>query len=89
MRIKSGFILREVNGMQVAVAVGDRALEFNGIITLNDTGAFIWNCLEQETAKEEIVDKMLQAYDTDFETASAGVEKILLKLKDAGILDEE
>ncbi len=89
MRIKSGFILREVNGMQVAVAVGDRALEFNGIITLNDTGAFIWSCLEQETAKEEIVDKMLQAYDTDFETASAGVEKILLKLKDAGILDEE
>ncbi len=89
MKIKPGFILREVNGMQVAVAVGDRALEFNGIITLNDTGAFIWECLEKETTQEEITDKMLQAYDTDFETASAGVEKILLKLREAGILDEE
>ena len=47
MKIKDGFILREVAGSFVVVAVGKRAGEFNGVINLNQTSAFMWRMLEK------------------------------------------
>ena len=42
MKIKEGFILREVAGNYIVVAVGSAVKQFNGVITLNETGAFLW-----------------------------------------------
>ena len=89
MKIKSGFILREVNGSYIAVAVGERAQEFNGIINLNKTGAFIWECLENDTNEAEIVSKMMKVYDVDESTALSGARKIISVLSDAGIIENE
>jgi methyltransferase-like protein len=63
MKIKSGFILRDVAGKTFVVATGELSKSFKGMITLNETGKFIWNLLENDTTKEEIVDKMLEAYE--------------------------
>ena len=53
MKIKKGFILLEVAGSNVVVCV-DGELSFNGMITLNETGAFIWKQLEKELSNEDI-----------------------------------
>ena len=45
MKIKNGFILRNVSDAYVVVAVGEAAKDFNGMITLNETGAFLWKTL--------------------------------------------
>ena len=45
MKLKSGFILREIAGSSIIVPVGERVKEFNGVINLNDTGVFLWNIL--------------------------------------------
>ena len=42
MKIKQGFMLREVAGNYVVVAVGEASKKFNGVINLNESGAFIW-----------------------------------------------
>lgn len=63
MKIKSGFILRDVAGKTFVVATGELSKSFKGMITLNETGKFIWNLLENDTTKEEIVDKMLEVYE--------------------------
>ena len=47
MKIKDGFVLEEVGGDFLAVAVGDRATEFSAMVRLNGTGAFLWNLLSE------------------------------------------
>ena len=59
MKIKTGFIKRMVGGRNIAVAVGERCKDFDGMITLNDMAGFIWDCLESDTTTEEIVKKVL------------------------------
>ena len=63
MKIKSGFILRDVAGKTFVVATGELSKSFKGMITLNETGKFIWKLLENDITMEEIVDKMLEAYE--------------------------
>ncbi len=63
MKIKAGFILRDVAGKTFVVATGELSKNFKGMITLNETGKFIWKLLENDTTKEEIVDKMLEVYE--------------------------
>jgi len=46
MKVKEGYMLREVAGNSVVVAVGKATLDFNGLITLNSTGTFLWKLLE-------------------------------------------
>ena len=40
MKIKEGYLLREVAGSNIVVPIGEGELNFSGVITLNDVGAF-------------------------------------------------
>lgn len=88
MKIKTGFIKRTVGGRNIAVAVGERCKDFDGMITLNEMAGFIWDCLESDTTAEEIVKKILKEYDTDKEKATADVNAFIKTLRDAGLIDE-
>ena len=59
MKIKSGFILRDVGGKSFVVAVGDRSREFKGMITLNETGKIIWKTLEKESTVDDVVNALM------------------------------
>ena len=66
MKMKDGFLLRNVSDAYVVVAVGEAAKNFNGMITLNETGAFLWEALTEGCAdKKALVDKLLAEYDVD------------------------
>ena len=52
MKIRNGFMLRKVGGQNVVVAVGAASRDFNGIIKLNETGAFLWELLKSERTPE-------------------------------------
>ena len=45
MKIKKGFVKRNIAGSEIVVTVGKTAAEFNGMITLNESGAFFWDCM--------------------------------------------
>ena len=64
-----------------------RAEEFNGMIRLNPTGAFLWELLEKEAEKEELVAALLSEYEIDKETAETDVDRFLSILTDNGILE--
>ena len=87
MKLKPGFILREVAGSCVVVPTGAE-LNFNGMISLNETGKFIWQCLENDTDVDAIVAKIISEYDTDEATAKGAVEAFVQKLRSHGFLDE-
>ena len=81
MKLKDGFILRSVAGETVVVPTGDD-LDLNMMITLNETGKFLWEQLEKGTEEAELVAALLQEYDVDEQTATAHVTAFVKKLND-------
>lgn len=63
MKIREGFILRDVAGKTFVVATGELSKSFKGMITLNETGKYIWKLLENGAEKEEIVEAIMKDYD--------------------------
>ncbi len=86
MKLKSGFILREIAGNSIIVPVGERVKDFNGVINLNDTGVFLWKLLEKGATETELVDALLNEYDVEREIAERDVNKLVCKLKEAKLL---
>lgn len=85
MKLKEGFVLRQVAGENVVIPTGD-ALNLNVMITLNDTGAFLWKLLEQETDEDAMVAATLEEYDVDEASARAHVSAFVAKLKEHDFL---
>ncbi len=86
MKIKDGFILREVAGSYLVVAVGNAVKEFGGIVNLNETGAFLWRLLEKSSTESEMVDALLNEYEVDRETAEKDVKAFVEKLTEAKLV---
>ncbi len=87
MKLKDGFVLREVAGACVVVPTG-ADLNLNGMISLNETGKTLWTCLEKETDVDAMVAALLAEYDVDEATARDGVGKFVEKLRAHGFLEE-
>lgn len=85
MKIKDGFILRQVASQNV-VLPASKELNLNMMITLNDTGAFLWEHLQMETNEDALVAALLKEYDVDEDTAHACVRQFVKKLDDNGFL---
>lgn len=88
MKRKDGFVMRKVGERWVIVAVGEESKKFNGMIRVNESGAFLFGQLEQEMTKEELVQALMKEYEIDEETAIKGVEKFLDAVVDTGILQK-
>lgn len=80
MKIKEGFILREVAGDTIAMPSCE--MNINAMITLNETGAFLWKLLETETTEEELAASIVKQYGVDDETAKTAVHNFVEKLKE-------
>ena len=89
MKIKEGYILRQVAGSSIIVAVGDEAVNFDGIKTLNETGAFLWKQIEQGMDEENIVKALMDEYDVDEETAKNDVGEFVKLLINNGLIENE
>ena len=86
MKIKEGFLPRQVAGQTVVLPVED-SLDLNMMITLNDTAAFLWEKMESESTEEDLVKALLAEYeDVDEATAKTAVAGFIKKLSDNGFL---
>jgi len=85
MKLKDGFLLRQVAGQTVVLPVGGD-LDLNMMITLNDTGAFLWEKLSREIDEAALVAELLAEYDVDKKTAADCVAAFVKKLDDNGFL---
>ena len=87
MKIKKGYILREVAGNYIVVAVGDAVKNFNGIINLNETGAVLWNFYSEEHTVDEGVAKLLSEYEVAEEIARRDVEHFVNTVVEKGFAE--
>lgn len=84
MRRNPDFLLRDVAGIQVIVPVGEAIVAFPGMITVNQTGAYIWELLENEQTEDALVDALLEQYQVTREQAATDVKAFLEKLQPTG-----
>ena len=87
MKIKDDFILRKVADTYVVVPVNSMTLDFNGIINLNETGAFLFELLQNGANKDELLIRLLEEYDVSKQKASSDIDIFIEKVKEADILE--
>lgn len=88
MKVDSEFILREIAGDYVIIPTGKTVLSFNGLISVNEVGAFLWQQLQEEVTLEDLVAAVLNEYDVDEETAREDIEDFLDALVEGQILEK-
>lgn len=81
MEVLKQFAIREIAGEYLLVPVGRAALDLNGMITLNDVAADIWNMIPEAKDEEDIVQKLLEQYEVSEEEVRSDVKSFLNKLR--------
>lgn len=75
MKLKDGFMLKEVAGNYIVIPVGQ--VDFTAMITVNETGAFLWDALQKDTTREQLIGKMTAEYEIDRATAAEDIDRFL------------
>ena len=76
MYVSKDFIVREIAGDYIVVPTGEEALKFNGLITLNEVGAFLWKRLEEDIELEALVEAVCEEYEVDRSTAENDIREL-------------
>ena len=88
MKIKKELIKREIAGETILIPSGSAAKKFNGLITVNELGAFIWNALSEDLTLDALTERITEAYEVDAATARADASEFLDELRQVGALEE-
>lgn len=87
MKLREGFALRQVADTWVVMPLGEKSVDFNGMLTLNETGAVLWQALEKGGDREALADALTAEYDVSQEIVLTDVDAFLAKLSAAGCLE--
>ena len=87
MKLNENFMLRQVAGTWVVLPLTQKTLDFHGMIRLNESGALLWQCLEQGGDRGALVKLLTGRYDVTQEQAEQDVEEFLQTLKKTGCLE--
>ena len=87
MKIREGFLLRNVAGNNVVVPIGQATLDFNGMMSLNETGAFIFSKMLDGTTKEQLIEDLISEYGVEREIAQKDVDDFIKKVEGEGLLE--
>lgn len=86
MEVKKQLVLREIAGDYALIPVGDTVIKNNGLFSLSETGARIWELLPQADGAEQLVGALLEEYDIDRDTLARDVNEFLEQLRQMEIL---
>lgn len=88
MKLAEGLVAHSMMDEHVLVSAGADKDKFQGIARVNGTGAFILECLKEETTRDEIIEKMTARYGGTRELAAKYADGFLEKLRGIGALDD-
>ena len=89
MKIKEGFKMRKLGREHILVAEGSGLVNFNRMVSFNDTAAYLWETLSgREFAVEDIRQLILDRYGVDEQTADADAANLAQSWAEAGLIEE-
>jgi len=86
MKLKEGFVLKNILDEWIAMPTGANIRDFEGAIVLNEVSAHIWRQLEKPVSRDDLLKSVLDEYDVDEQTAAADLDELLARLKSLDIL---
>lgn len=81
LKIKEGFLLRNVAGNDVVVPVGQATIDFNGMMSLNETGAFLFGKLIEGITRDDLIKALTDEYEVSVEKATEDVDVFIDKVR--------
>ena len=87
MKVKSGFLLRDMGGQPVVVSVGAASKIFNGMVKLNASGKLLWEKLQNDVTEQELINALIEKYGIEEELARTDVNAFLETLRKPGIIE--
>ncbi|MBD8946517.1 MAG: PqqD family protein [Clostridiales bacterium] len=89
MKIKDGFLVKKILDDYLVVPTGDNIVDFAVAVSLNESGAFLWEQLKSDRTKEDLVRALMAEYEAvDNATAEKDVVEFISLLKSHGFLSE-
>ena len=88
MKIKKGFVVREIAGKSVVIALGEASKSFKGMIELNGTARIIWDMIGEGKERDEMVKSIVDQFDVDEATAASDIDRFIAALAGANVLDQ-
>ena len=87
MKIADGFVLSKMRDTAIVIPVGSKTINFKSVISLNETGEFLWKQLSTDKTEQELVLALMKEYETDEETAKGDVIAFINTLKNKNLLE--
>ena len=88
MKIREDYLLRQISNEWFVIPLRQASVKLNGVIKLNDTGAFLWKCLEQSLCEKELEEALTQKYRVSLDEARKDVAEFLESLKKIDCLED-
>ena len=88
MKRKADFIMQNIGGENLLVPLGAQVMDLNGLITLSDTAAWVWELLAEERSLDELTAAVAERFDVAAATARADVQTFLDEIAKMGLLEQ-
>lgn len=89
MKLKYNFVVCNMGGKPVAVAVGKDNERFSGMVNLNTAGEVLFKLLnEGDLTQQELLSRFAAHFGVAEETAKTAVLGFVDSLRQGGLLDE-
>lgn len=90
MKFRQGFALRQIGTENVIVPEGIEVIDFNKLISLNESAVYLWTSLQGKTFDaEDGAQLLMNKYDVDIDTARADVKELFTQWKETGLIIAE
>ncbi|MBQ2534620.1 MAG: PqqD family protein [Prevotella sp.] len=87
MRIKNGFMLRDICGEKILIAEGQENIDFTNIISMNESSAYLWQAVEDKEFDVETLTHLLtEEYEVDEDTARKDSQALIDKWLEVGVI---
>lgn len=89
MKLKSGFVLRDVCGEKVIMGEGIGALDFGRLLCLNETAAWLWSKASEmgDFTVDALATALCEEYDVTLERAKADVASIVAEWQKVNVIE--
>lgn len=87
MKLNDNFVLRQVAGTWIVLPLAAASVDFNSVLTLNETSVLLWRALERGGNREDLADAITAEYKVSRERALADIDEFLEKLAQDGYLE--
>lgn len=88
MKVRDNFILRTIAQEQLLIPTGEAALSVKGLIALSESGSFLYQKLQNECTREDLISALTQEYDVPVSVAGEDIDAFLDQMRKLHMLLE-